>query len=538
MVDQDAVARQRTLIAALAAALGPATQIFETHISWVLVAGDTAYKFKKAVRFDFLDFSTLQARRHYCDEELRLNGKLAPGIYQEVVAVTGTDQRPVVGGGPAIEYAVKMRAFPQEALWSHRIEAGLLDLDDMDGLATTLARFHADTAAAPPDAPWCTPQALQAIADETLDDIDRLLDQESRRATAVALREWEYRQRAVLREAFLARRTQGRIRECHGDLHCGNILTIDHRVEAFDCIEFNDRLRWIDVMNDIAFACMDLRFRQRADLAASFLNRYLELSGDYEGLRVLRYYEVHRALIRCKVALLRRVQCEPGSAAAQEALREALAYLDFADARATADAPAILLMHGFSGSGKSTVARKLVASFDAVRLRSDVERKRMHGIPASAHDAAGSALYHADVTQQTYARLLALSRIVVESGGRVIADATFLRQSQRQPFMELARELGVPFAIVDVQASDATMRARILKRQHAGDDPSDAGLSVLEHQLREHDPLTQDELRHVVTVNTEHAPAAGSALAALRTLPGFQRQALTETPSPAPSRAR
>lgn len=520
----DALARQRNLISSLAAALGPSIGLFETHISWVLVSGEFAYKFKKAVRFDFLDFSTLEARHHYCDEELRLNGKLAPDIYLDVLAITGTIDNPAFSGnGTPIEYAVRMRAFPQDALWSHRLENGLLRDTDMEGLAVTLARFHAGATVAAPDSPWCTPQALQSIADETLDEIDTLLEEDRHKSAASALREWEARQRAALQAIFLERRARGFVRECHGDLHGGNILTLDNRVEAFDCIEFNDRLRWIDVMNDIAFTCMDLRFRRRGDLAATFLNRYLELTGAVDGLRVMPYYEVHRALIRCKVALLRKAQCAPGSVAAMEAMREAVAYLEFAGERARPRQPAILIAHGFSGSGKSTVARSLVASIDAIQLRSDVERKRMAGIPATSHEAAGSALYGADVTQQTYARLLSLARTVVESGWRVIVDATFLRRAQRAPFAALATEMGVPFVILDVRASESTMRQRLAARERSGKDPSDAGVAVLELQLQQHEAFSEDERACAVTVDTERAPTRSGALALLRNLPGTWR---------------
>lgn len=518
----DALARQRSLISVLAAKLGPSTELFETHISWVLVGGEFAYKFKKAVRFDFLDFSTLEARRHYCDEELRLNGKLAPDIYLDVLAITGTADNPAFGGsGAPIEYAVRMCAFSQDALWSHRLENGLLTAADMEGLAITLARFHAGAAVAAPDSPWCTPSALQSIADETLDAIDALLEDDRHKAAAAGLRDWETRQRAALQAIFLERREGGFVRECHGDLHGGNILTLDGRVEAFDCIEFNDRLRWIDVMNDIAFTCMDLRFRHRGDLAATLLNRYLEQTGDYGGLRVMPYYEVHRALIRCKVALLRKAQCAHGSVAAMEAMREAVAYLEFATERARPRRPAVLIVHGFSGSGKSTVARSLVASLDAIQLRSDVERKRMAGIPATSHEAAGSALYGADVTQRTYAHLLSLARIVVESGWRVIVDATFLRRSQRAPFAALATEMGVPFVILDVRASESTMRKRLAARERSGKDPSDAGVAVLELQLRQHEPFSDDERACAVTVDTERAQPGGGALALLKKLPGF-----------------
>lgn len=497
--------RQRALIDAFADSLGaPSVQVFETHISCVLVAGEFAYKFKKAVRYDFVDFSTLQARRFYCEEEMRLNGRLAPDIYLGVVALRGSEEHPTTDGeGEALEYAVKMRAFDQQALWSHRLASQLLQPAEVDRLAESVAQFHRDTAVAGTGSAWCTPSALEAIADETLDTVATHVRQEDERRVASSLRAWEMVQRERLAATFEERRRGGAIRECHGDLHSGNILTLGDKVEAFDCIEFNDSLRWIDVMNDIAFACMDLRFLQREELAARLLNHYLEATGDYAGLAVLNYYEVHRALIRCKVALLRAAQ-ENGEQA-RPSREQASAYLAFAYGRTQRRRPALLLMHGFSGCGKSTLAAHLVEALDAIRLRSDVERKRMHGMPAEQHAPEGSPLYAAAVTSDTYCRLAAIAAQVAAAGWTAIVDATCLKAAQRAQFSELAAELGVPFFIIDVRASEAAMRARILRRQQFEHDASDAGLEVLAQQLKHHDPLSAQEMARTIVVDSEES---------------------------------
>ncbi len=500
-----ALERQKTLISALASRLAeqaPEFAMFETHISCILVAGEYAYKFKKAVRFDFLDFSTLELRHFYCQEELRLNARLAPDLYLNVVPITLRDGQPLIDGpGTPVEYAVKMRAFAQEALWSYRLQTGLLTGEEVDLLADKLAHFHHDAAVAPVASPWCTAEALQTIADETLNLIVVSVQDAQDKALAEQLQQWETLQRATLAGIFAERKSLGMIRECHGDLHGGNILTTDGQVEAFDCIEFNDSLRWIDVINDIAFVCMDLRFRRHPHLAARFLNRYLEASGDYGGLFVLRYYEVHRALIRCKIALLRAAQPGVDAAEVLACRQQARDYLALAIERIVPARPAIMITHGFSGCGKSTLARQVVEAFGVIQLRSDVERKRMHGMSATTRGATG--LYQPDVTQHTYEHLVDLARQVVQSGVPVLVDATFLQSGQRRCFQDLAAELNVPFLILDIQAYEATMKARIAARERRANDASDAGLAVLAQQIASHEILSAEEMRQTIAVNAE-----------------------------------
>ncbi|WP_292933467.1 bifunctional aminoglycoside phosphotransferase/ATP-binding protein [Noviherbaspirillum sp.] len=507
MTDHVALANQSALISALAASLSKQSTrfaSFETHISHVLVADDDAYKFKKAVRFDFLDFSTLDARRFYCEEELRLNKRLAPDIYLEVVAVTLEHGKPAFGGaGTPVEYAVRMRAFEQEALWDERLRKGRLTGEEVDALAELLAHFHQAAAIAPVSSPWAGKEALDAVADETLNQIAASVQDELDKEKAARLLRWEAQQRIRLSDAFAERKSRGMIRECHGDLHSGNILTRDGRVEAFDCIEFSDRLRWIDVMNDMVFVCMDLRFRQDPELAARFLNRYLEATGDYHGLAVMRYYEVHRALIRCKVALLRAAQEDVDKEELRARRQQGRDYLAFACARIAPVRPAIMITHGFSGCGKSTVARQLVEACDAIQLRSDVERKRMRGLAPSTRGEAG--LYERSVTQQTYEQLAALARQVASSGARVIVDATFLKREQRMRFQRLAEELEIPFLILDIRAPESVMKSRIAEREQRNMDASDAGLAVLEAQLASHEPLTADELTQTIVIDSERA---------------------------------
>ncbi|HJV51247.1 MAG TPA: AAA family ATPase [Noviherbaspirillum sp.] len=503
-MNQDAeLQRQRTLVKAFAAKLEREhgrVECFETHISWVLVAGEFAYKFKKALRFDFLDFSTLEARQFYCQEEVRLNRRLAPSLYLGVLAVGDAMEHTLPGQDDAIDYCVQMRSFPQYALWTSRLRENLLTGEEIDDLACRVGQFHLATPRAAADTCWGDAAQLRQVANDNFVQIAA-----STHGAANDVQDRVMQLLLRLEGMFAARKCGGFVREGHGDLHGGNIVTLEGKAQAFDCIEFNESLRWIDVINDIAFIYMDLRFRGRGDLAARCLNRYLETTGDYEGIRLLRYYQVQRALVRSKIALLHAAQAGIPREEADTHEGEGMRYLDYAS-RELAFAPAaIMITHGFSGSGKSVFARHVVECTGAVQLRSDVERKRLHGTlpPAAPDHPLAGGLYGEEMTRRTYARLLEVARMVLLEGVSVVVDAAFLKQSQRRQFMRLADELNVPFAIFDLRASEATMRSRVAQRQAQAMDASDAGEEVLLHQLHHHDPLSDEELRLAVAVDTE-----------------------------------
>ncbi|MES2534818.1 MAG: AAA family ATPase [Pseudomonadota bacterium] len=472
-------------------------------MSWVLVAGDVACKIKKAVRFDFADFSTLDARQFYCQEELRLNRRLAPDLYLDVVPITGSPEHPRLDGpGPPLEYAVRMRSFPQQSLWRHRISSGSISEQEMDALAGKLADFHQHAAIASEKSGWGTSHAIRKIAEDNLAELDALTNSPSEKKQLRDVRAWMDMHQQNLDVIFDHRKTQGSIRECHGDLHGGNIFTHNDQVEIFDCIEFNESLRWIDVMNDIAFICMDLESHGRHDLASRLLSHYLEITGDHEGLAVLRYFQIQRALVRSKVALLRARQLAQEASTQEE---EAARYLAF-PARVIRPAPAaILITHGYAGSGKSTFSKCLAGLAGAIRIRSDVERKRLHGMAATSRALAAPdrGLYDAAATRKTYDRLLVLARHVLNAGMPVIVDAAFLRKEQRARFQELAHELGLPFFIFDVLATESAMKRRLAARAQQENEPSDAGLQVLAHQQARHDVLAEEEKANVIVIDSE-----------------------------------
>ena len=471
-------------------------RVNETHISWVLLTGEYAYKIKKPVNLGFVDFTTLGLRHHYCEEELRLNRRLAPGLYLEVVSIRGDPGAPRFGGeGPVLDYAVKMREFPQEALASRRIAGGGFGAVEIDALAALVAEFHAGAPVAVPAGRFGIPDAVLSAALQNFEQMLPLVRTALDDRTLRTLRQWTEREHGARRDAFERRRREGFVRECHGDLHLGNIAMIGGRPVPFDCIEFNDDLRWIDVMSEVAFLAMDLDDRGRRDLAWRFLNRYLEATGDYAGIPVLRFYLVYRALVRAKVHLIRSRQPRLLRGEKTRLSRAFQDYLRLAARYAAPDCAALMITHGLSGSGKTTATQPLIEQLGAVRLRSDLERKRLHGVAPLASSGSGLAagIYTAEASAATYRRMGELAREVLRAGYPVVADATFLRRTEREAFRAIAEQRDVPFLILDFQAPQEVLRARIKARAIRGDDASEADPAVLGRQFAAREPLTPAE---------------------------------------------
>ncbi len=501
----DPAVEQSRLVAALADPAvwgGGCTRVerLETHISHVLLTGRYAYKIKKPVALGFLDFSTLAARKRCCEEELRLNRRLAPSLYLDVVAIAGTPDAPVVGGGgPVQEYAVKMCEFPQDALASRLLACGRLAPERIDALAAMVAAFHGRIAVAPADGPYGTAEDILAYARQNFAQTLPLVENAADRAALEALRAWTEAEFAARAAAFRGRREDGFVRECHGDLHLGNIAEVDGELVIFDCIEFNDHLRFIDVMSEVAFATMDLEDRGRPDLAHRFVNAWVEATDDYAGLAVLRYYLVYRAMVRAKVHALRARQL-PAGPARERLLAQLRGYLRLGGRYARPPRPAVVITRGLTGCGKTTATQALVEQTGAIRVRTDVERKRLFGLPAGAKSgsAVGGGLYTPEATEQTYRRARALAADIVGAGGVAIVDATFLARWQRDLLRGLAAVHGIPFVIVSFDAPEAALRGRIEDRIRRGADASEANLRVLAHQLETQEPLAPDERAFVV----------------------------------------
>lgn len=463
-------------------------EVCETHISWVLLTGEYAYKIKKPVKLPFLDFSTLDLRKHFCAEELRLNRRFAPQLYLEVVPISGTRASPIIGGaGPPIEYAVKLRQFSASDELASLVAANRVTCDVMNPFGRALSALQFAAPAAGP----VSAQAWQHTAEKNLRELAQLLPHHGQRIDALE------RQLAALTSRWTAliasRHASDAVRECHGDLHMGNVVRLDGALTPFDCIEFDAALRNIDVLNDAAFLFMDLAAHDRRDLAYCFLNAWLESNGQYDALPLLPLYAAHRALVRTKVAALQ---------SRESPLVEL--YMREAELSLAANTPRLLITCGLSGSGKTWLSKQLASRLPAIHVRSDVERKRLAGLGAldSSRSTPGGGIYTREFNTRTYARLLDCARAALQAGETVIADAAFLRHDERAMFAKLASELNAPFAILHCAAPDQTLRERIALREREKRDASEATVEVLVQQHGYWEPFTPGEASRVINVDT------------------------------------
>jgi len=481
-------------------------QVIETHISWVILTGEYAYKIKKSIDLGFLNFSTLEKRKHFCQLELQLNSRLAPNYYLDVIPITGSYENPNVNGeGSAIEYALKMVEFPQHAELDRELEADNLDTNKMNRIAEKIAEFHKKIHIADEKDSFGDFAKIHQSVLNTYNSIFEQIDDEKIVHRVESLLEWSSSENERLKPVLIQRKLHGYIRECHGDLHLRNIAIVNDEVVAFDCIEFNEDLRWNDVISEIAFLVMDLDDHNRSDLANCFLNRYLELTGDYSGLMVLRYYLVYRAVVRAMVASIRLHQEKQLLSTSSANYVEFSNYLSLAERYTKPHSPVLLITFGFSGSGKTTVTQSLLEKFPFIRVRSDIERKRLHNIEEKQREERGveRGIYSTTASELTYQHLFELAGELLQANYAIIVDATFLSVEYRFQFQQLAEKLNAKFGIVHCQASRETMERRVERRSRKNNDASDADLSVLTYQIENDEGFSPDENKFRYMVNTE-----------------------------------
>lgn len=491
-------------------------QVIETHISWVILTGTVAYKIKKPVNFGFLDFTSLEARHRFCLEEVRVNRRLADSLYLDCVPITGSPAQPhMEGTGIPIEYAVRMRQFDSDCLFDTLATTGQLGIPVLERLADRLATFHQGLTPAEPDTVYGSADIIHQAAMDNFSLLAQYPMDAEDQAALHTLARWSEQTGQALRPIFQDRKRLGFIRECHGDLHLGNIVLLDGEPTPFDAIEFNAHFRWIDLMNELAFLVTDLEIHGLETQAMHVLNRYLEKTGDQAGLQVFTYYRLYRAMVRAKISRLSRDPATETAEQKAQALARLRTYLTYGLNLIQPVPPRLFLTHGYSGSGKSRLAAQLAERTHAICLRSDVERKRLHALTDTHLER-----YDPAFTERTYRYLLDLTCTLLRAGFSVVVDATFLDSTHRRQQQELARELGLEWFLFSCTASSALLRQRIQQRALEGRDPSEASVAVLERQIASHHPLTDDEYAHQIVID---CTTPESMLACLENhLPGRQ----------------
>jgi len=475
-------------------------QLIQTHVSYVLLAGDYAYKLKKAVNFGFLDFSSLEKRKHFCEAEISMNRAIAPELYLEVVPILEIEPGKfnLVGEGKAVEYAVKMRQFPQENLFSELFAAGKLTEKNIAELGNTVAEFHAQAISNDRITSFGEIEMIRAAFDENYQQTEKYIGIAQTKEQFAATKKYSNDFFAEKKELFKQRRDNNKIKECHGDLHLRNICLWQNKIQLFDRIEFNEPFRFVDVMYDVAFAVMDLDARGRSDFGNIFLNTYIEQTGDWEGLQVLPLYLSRQAYVRAKVTsfLLDDPNIPPEVKA--DSKKTAADYYRLAWEYTKSKQGKLFLMSGISGSGKTTVARELAKKIGAIQIRSDAVRKHLAGI--GLEEKGGEDLYSLEMNQKTYDRLLELGIILTAIGFPVILDAKYDLISLRENAKVLAESNNIPLQILHCSAPIDILKERLSQRS----DISDATPDLLAKQQAKTEPFTPKEQKYVIEIDTSN----------------------------------
>ena len=472
-------------------------RLIQTHVSWIFLAGNYAYKIKKPVNFGFLDFSTLDRRRFYCQEELRLNRHLCPEIYLDVIKVRETpDGAAFHGEGPTLDYAVKMLRLPAERMADRLLTDGELTEADVQRIAATVAAFHHQALTGGEIDRYGSLETIRSNWEENFRQAEEFTGITITSRELALIREWTEEFMTANSELFSRRVADGFIRECDGDLHLENIC-LTKRVCIFDCIEFNSRFRYSDTAADIAFLLMDLEFHGRRDLARIFLEEYIAASKDPGVSDLVDFYSVYRAFVRGKVESFRLKDSGIPAAEKEAAKEKAMSYFRLARGYVLRGrlAPALVVICGLSGSGKSTLAGVLAKELGLELLSSDRIRKELAKIPLQRHalDEYGSGLYAPAASEATYRELTARADRALAAGQGVIVDATCQKRRVRESLQVVAARHGVPRYLFVAEAPEEVIRSRLAERERQGTDISDGRWEIYLRQKEAFKPILADE---------------------------------------------
>ena len=474
-------------------------RVIHTHCSIVFLTGNYAYKIKKNVDFGFLDYSTLEKRHYFLQQELEMNQAIAPEIYLEVLPIVQINDSLVLGSTEnVVEYVLKMAEFPQSALLISLFERGELKEFHLRELGEVVANFHQKTHTNDYIKSFGKVEVIKQSIDGNYEATQKYI--------GIAQTLEQYQQTQQFTDNFLtekqaifeSRCLNNKIRECHGDLHLRNICYWHNKIQLFDRIEFNEPFRFVDVMYDIAFTVMDLEAKGRKDLANIFLNAYLEKTGDWQGLQVLPFYLCRQAYVRAKVNSLLLDDPNIAESEKENAKQIAKNYYHLAWQYTQISPGKMIVMSGLSGSGKSTVAKYLAPKINAIHLRSDAVRKHLAEIPLE--QLGETSLYSPEMNEKTYQFLLELGLLLINQGFSVILDGKYDRHQWRSPILTAAEKGDFSLKILHCQASMETLKTRLQKRKG---DISDATPDLLAQQQANTDTFNKQEKKYAIAVNTE-----------------------------------
>ena len=476
-------------------------EVVQTHISFVVLTGSYAYKIKKPVNLGFLDFTTLDKRHLNCTEELRLNQAFSPELYLEVVPIYELNGHymlnPTCEECTVFEYAVRMRQFDESQLLLNVFERSELDLDFAEGLGERIALIHKNAPIVNPSNYYGSADAMAESVRLNFEPIQSFSGNTIPKTLFDGLGAYMNMFIDKNRQLFDRRINEGRIRECHGDLHLSNICIYKGCIELFDRIEFNKEFRNIDAMYDLAFLLMDIRYRGRSDLAIRILNTYLEVTGDYRGALLLPFYQSMRALIRAEVALLLSADEDVDISHREEAKKNGVLYFEHALEYTQTLGGRLFVTCGLSGAGKSTVARCLAEGIDAVHIRSDAVRKHLAGVDLIERS---KSIYTKAHTTATYTELIQLGISLARQGSTVILDATFDRREFRQTLIEKAESCDIHVQFIYCHAPLEVLKTRLSLREG---DVSDATEKLIDYQAQQFEDFEKDEEQGRIFLDTQ-----------------------------------
>ena len=476
-------------------------RLVQTHISWIFLTGKHVYKVKKPVNFGFLDFTTLQKRKLFCEKELELNKRLAPDMYLEVVPINQSGGKiKIKGDGETIEYAVKMKELPQETMMSKLLERNDVNNRMIDRIAKIVSDFHSKTKKINRNDSF---NVIRFNWDECFSQTKPFIN------ITIGKENFDYIESTIKKfmtnnkTIFERRINEGKIRECHGDLHSGNIFISD-KIYIFDAIEFNDRFRFCDVASEVAFLTMDLDFQNKQDLSIQFIGKYIEYSKDHGIKKLLDFYKCYRAYVRGKVTSFKLNDKDVSKEEKLESENLAKKYFNLAFNYSKKLGPRLVVMCGLTGTGKSNVSKNIAKIIKGKIIRSDIVRKELGGISSTKHkfDDYNRGLYSEEFTDRTYSEMINIARETLTKGISCVLDATFSKKEYRKEAANLEKELNLPFFIVECICPEHVIRNRLDKRIK-GKSVSDGRWEIYLDQKKDFEPIGSDEREHIVIDTTK-----------------------------------